>query len=144
MIINGTYTIRVISTDNPSNFITKVEVLDDALCDVSHNGAEIIITTKDVLGESSLIVEDFDGRGYNMPIIVDSINYTYDIKYKNQIVNNDNPAIIYYSENNTVEQFEIVENRYSELFNRFLTEDDSSSGDFNTNYHYEHASNGIQ
>lgn len=143
MIINETYTVRIISSDNPSNFIATVEVGNELLCNVDHNGYEITITTKDILGETVLTVQDFDGRGYTIPIIIDSIEYSYTLKFDDKIVDTDNPALIYYNNDDPIEQLEIVEQRFSTLYDRFLTDDESISEAFNTNFQYTKLNDGI-
>ncbi len=143
MIINETYTIRIISSDNPANFITTVTIDDTTLCDVAHDGYAITITTKDLLGETVLTVRDFEGKGYEVPVIVDSIDYTYEIHYDGTSVNNENPALIYYNTTDSVEQFEIVEKKFSTLYNRYLTASEGTSGTYNVSFQYPQETDGI-
>ena len=135
MIINETYTIRIISSDNPANFITSVAIDNENICTVTHDGFNISVTTNNIIGETVLRIKDFNGKVVNIPVIVDDIIYSYDISYNDIIVNSSNPAIIYYNTNSITEEFKITVTRYSTLYGRnLLASDNIVSNNFELSY----------
>ena len=145
MIINDTYTIRIISSDNPSNFITTVEAEDTDICTVTHDGYNVIVSTNNILGVTRVTVGDFEGRKHIIPILVDDIIYSFDIMYNEEIVTEKSPAVIFYNSGDPTEDLQIIETRYSTFYDRFITEEDInfSHDHYSLELIYQRESNGI-
>lgn len=144
MIINQSYTIRIL--DTTENFITNAYVGNTDLCGVTFDSESVTVNTRDILGQTVLTVSDKEGKRKFIDIIVDNIDYEYELKLNGNTVDEKNPAVIFYNSNDRTELLEIVEKRYSHLFNRYISQNEGDgwdSGDFTVNFTYEQSNDGI-
>ena len=82
MIINNTYTIRVVESNDPNNFLSHVSIKEgqpENLVDIELFEREIRIITKENLGRTMVVVHDVYQNKIEIPIVVDDLDYEFKI-----------------------------------------------------------------
>ena len=136
MIINKSYTVKIITPDGAQGAIINIWADDESLVEYTLIDDLLTIKTLNKLGETNIHIEGVNSDILTIPVIIDNIIYEYNLEYNNKFIVENEPTIVYYNAENPVQELKIVETRWSTLFNRYLNDVDEKSLPFDVDINY--------
>ena len=140
MVVNNTYTVKIVSPNGGEVAINTIWADNEDLVDYFLSGDELTVKTTNQLGFTLIHIETLLGEVLDIPVEVDAIDYSYSIEVYGKILSDIDDIILYYNSTNNTQDIKIVEQRWSHLYNRYLTADDKVSSPFDISLSYTNTS----